>query len=1387
MNKKLSVIATVVFAFVVVSGIYLSEPARNQDKAALAPEELVPVDQVQMSAKEVKTLKAKTSNWSEKKKRMRGVIPKDRPDLFAKWHNGIRTRDGETVPSYTMNYQVEELLEARGVASTKELAELKGGPTLNWQERGPGNVAGRTRSILIYPGDPNYDTWIVGSVGGGVWKTTDAGQTWTHLTEGLGNLATSTLAQSAANPNIIYAGTGEGFGNVDQIDGSGIWKSTDAGATWNQLASTATNPEFENVMRMVADPADPNTVVAAVATGFNSVSSSGIYRTTDGGTSWTKTYDSPSTDVQQIIANPLNFNTQYAALDGSGVIKSLDGGQTWSDASNGIGGIGRLELAIAPSDTNVVYFSAQGGPSGSILYSSTDAGANWFAHNDATGTNRHWLLGQGWYDNAIAVNPYDANEIYVGGVDIMKLNVVAGSDTSEPDVTGIDDTTPFLSGVNWGGPYYFGTLGTGDDFYTFSPTGGAVAVTGDDFTSVEMRFGPGESQMAHRFLRNDSTGVYEYQDYIEVPFTMWDVDNNVQIMCSFRDWADDSTFDLVEFDGANLQREYLTWQAIPYSSTPDDSVAKSWGVTYKNIFTMWPILASGATWDPNNLPASAFTIHWGTTTTKRLMTTVISDGRNQYGVGPKGVHVDHHNLTLVKTNEATQSFRLINGNDGGIAYSDDKGGSFSQTGDTFGAGMRGYNTTQFYGVDKANGVDRYIGGMQDNGSWFSGVNPDETSVWTTSPGGDGFEAVWHYGKVNYMMESSQFNSIFRSLDGGMNWESVSPPEQNGDPFFTKIAKSKQDPDLVFAIGGSGVWRSENFANSWTLTQMTDPGWNGTSSFSQIKIHLHNPQIIWTGQSMSVGSPLYISTDGGLTFSAANVFTDVTMGRTSGIETHPSEDNTAFALFSFRGAPKILKTSDLGQTWSDISGFGTNATSSAGFPDVAVFSLLVMPFNTNMIWAGTEIGIFETTNGGASWAFADNGFPATAVYEMLIVNDEVVVATHGRGVWTVALPELAEYEPPATMLAPRFAQLGGGGNGIITADVRLPSPYDSSFIWVDGEKAISFDANEAAADTTVEFTVVFEGDRDTVSVSITSYVGGATLSNAAQDVEVFTLSAARAFYATDFNDANDDLIFTTGMQIDTPAGFTDGAIHSDHPYADDRDYIASLKFPIIVSSDNSMITFDEIAIVEPGEPGSQFGDDDFWDFVVVEGSNDNGATWLPLADGYDARADQAWLTAYDAGAAGDPSMYVTRTLDLTNAFAVNDEVLIRFRLLADANTNGWGWAIDNLVIQTEPVSVESSGEQLPTEFALIQNYPNPFNPTTQINYALPQSGEVSLQIFNVLGQRVRDLVRNQKQDAGRYSVEWDGNNDFGQPVSSGIYVYRINVGDFTKSFKMTLLK
>jgi len=138
----------------------------------------------------------------------------DGPEEFIKFHQGIRTRSDEQRPGYAANYQWTELQKARYSSAKKTTLAARtqsggGNGVISYTERGPGNVPGRTRGLVVDPDDASHNTWFAGSASGGIWKTTDGGNSWLWLTPSIPNLATTSLAMAGSNHNTIYAGTGE--------------------------------------------------------------------------------------------------------------------------------------------------------------------------------------------------------------------------------------------------------------------------------------------------------------------------------------------------------------------------------------------------------------------------------------------------------------------------------------------------------------------------------------------------------------------------------------------------------------------------------------------------------------------------------------------------------------------------------------------------------------------------------------------------------------------------------------------------------------------------------------------------------------------------------------------------------------------------------------------------------------------------------------------------------------------------------------------------------------------------------------------------------------------------------------------------------------------------
>lgn len=284
----------------------------------------------------------------------------------------------------------------------------------SWTWLGPGNIGGRIRSIAIQPGNAN--NMFVGSVSGGIWRTSNAGASWFPVNDFMANLAVTTIVINPADNNIMFAGTGEGFGNADAIQGAGIFRSGDQGATWTQLAAT-NNASFNFVNRVAISP-NGATLLAATNTG--------VWRSTDGGTNWTLTTFAAALDVD---FHPTD-NTRAIVGELGASRFSSSGGAAWAAATftpaignaGTLANNGRVELAYAPSNGLIVYASVNlttgvaPNISNGEVYRSTDGGGNYARVN----VSNNLLLGQGWYDNAIWVNPQDPNFVIVGGVTLTR-------------------------------------------------------------------------------------------------------------------------------------------------------------------------------------------------------------------------------------------------------------------------------------------------------------------------------------------------------------------------------------------------------------------------------------------------------------------------------------------------------------------------------------------------------------------------------------------------------------------------------------------------------------------------------------------------------------------------------------------------------------------------------------------------------------------------------------------------------------------------------------------------------------------------------------------------------------------------------------------------------
>ena len=300
---------------------------------------------------------------------------------------------------------------------------------LRWRTVGP-TRGGRVTAIAGVRSQPC--TYYMGATGGGVWKTETCGADWTPISDGqiaTGSIGAIDVAES--NPNVVWVGTGSAAIRSNVIIGRGVYKSVDAGRTWQFMGLK----DAGQIGSVVVHPTNPDVVwLAALGSPFGPNAERGIYKTTDGGKTWKKTlFVNAETGGRVVEVNYSNPNELYAGMyrgfrkgwdiisggpaTEGGIYKSVDGGETWTKLSSGLPStlIGKIDISIARSQPSTVYAMVEAPGSEGGLYKSGDAGASWKLVNGAAN-----LRTRPFYFHYVDVNPKDPNEVWVNSLTLQR-------------------------------------------------------------------------------------------------------------------------------------------------------------------------------------------------------------------------------------------------------------------------------------------------------------------------------------------------------------------------------------------------------------------------------------------------------------------------------------------------------------------------------------------------------------------------------------------------------------------------------------------------------------------------------------------------------------------------------------------------------------------------------------------------------------------------------------------------------------------------------------------------------------------------------------------------------------------------------------------------------
>jgi photosystem II stability/assembly factor-like uncharacterized protein len=318
--------------------------------------------------------------------------------------------------------------QAMRLEATRSFAPIGGG----WVEEGPTNIGARVSDLAMHPTDP--EIIYAGLATGGVFKSTDGGNSWEPITDDLPTITIGAIALDPQNPDIIYVGTGEANAITYSVFGMGMYKSYDAGATWSYIGLE----ETRYIARIVVDPIDPDRIwVAATGELFGTNPERGIFRSLDGGGSWELVLSvTDSTAGQDVAIDPARPDTVFAVMwervrgltyrraggPTSGVYRSYDGGDSWVKLTSGLpsgGDTGRMGISVCASSPNVAYVIHDAFSTAETeVYRTADGGDTWSATNDAALELMFWNFG--WYFGQVRVDPENPDRVFALGVPVFR-------------------------------------------------------------------------------------------------------------------------------------------------------------------------------------------------------------------------------------------------------------------------------------------------------------------------------------------------------------------------------------------------------------------------------------------------------------------------------------------------------------------------------------------------------------------------------------------------------------------------------------------------------------------------------------------------------------------------------------------------------------------------------------------------------------------------------------------------------------------------------------------------------------------------------------------------------------------------------------------------------
>ena len=791
-----------------------------------------------------------------------------------------------------------------------------------FREIGPTSFGGRIVDIELIPDEPF--SILVASASGGLFKSENNGTTWQNIFQNEATISIGDIAVASDDGKVIYVGTGEANNQRSSYWGDGVYKTTDGGETWTNTGLR----DSHHIGRIIVDPNDANTVyVAALGHLYSFNEERGLFKTTDGGESWDKVlYIDEKSGIVDVVIDPSDSNVLYAAS---------------------------YERLRRPW-----HFSGAG--DGSDIYKSTDAGETWTKLESGLPDGNLGRIG-------LTIFPDDPDILYAT---VSNQNSATANDVAQVNIG--------FEGRPIEGGYLVEAIEEN------SNAAGAGLRVGDLITSIN------ETDVDTVWMLMKALNELDAGEEVEIIFSRGDEIFSITFELQAGDADERDVHGIpVRQIGGEIYRTndsgetWIKTNERPVGGTPPyyyGQIRVDPNDSQRIYVLSVPLLASsdgGKTWDGGNIAGS--------------------------------VHVDHHALVIDPHN----SDRLLLGNDGGLAISTDRGETWMH--------YDNIPMSQFYavGIDMQQPYHIY-GGTQDNGTWGGPSNTRSSrgianKDWYRVGGGDGFYAQVDPTNSDIVYGESQFGVIYR-LDKS-TWQSTSIRPQQTDRnnpdrynWNSPILISHHNPSIIY-FGGNKLFKSFDRGDTWPIIS---PDLT-TANADKIQGNVPHCTITTIAESAIDPSMLMVGTDDGLVQLSEDgglTWTNLA-GRFPGVPTDwwvsrvvLSRHERARGYVTFTGYREddfrtlIYKTENAGQNWQridrDLSGEPVNVIAED-------------PHNANVLYLGTEFGVYVSIDQGEHWTELTTGLPTIPVHDLVVHprDHDLVLATHGRGFFVADVSPFAE--------------------------------------------------------------------------------------------------------------------------------------------------------------------------------------------------------------------------------------------------------------------------------------------------------------------------------------------------------------------------------------------